>query len=44
MFVAWLSTTGLTTLEPDLRPVMHSLEEQFEMRSIETSLENGTSR
>ena len=31
-------------LEPDLRPPMHSIEEQFEIRSIETAMENGTSR
>ena len=31
-------------LEPDLRPPMHSIEEQFEIRSIETAMENGASR
>ena len=36
--------TGLPVLEPDLRPPMHSVEEQFEIRSIETAMENGTSR
>lgn len=35
---------GLPSLEPDLRPHMHSLQEQFEIRSIETTMENGTSR
>ena len=37
-------TAGLPSLEPELRPLMHSLEEQFEIRSIGTAMENGTSR
>lgn len=35
---------GLPSLEPELRPLMHSLEEQYEIRSIGTTMENGTSR
>lgn len=39
-----LQFAGLPVLEPDLRPPMHSIEEQFEIRSIETAMENGTTR